>query len=79
MSGERWAAMVAFTGYLISALLIAWGVVSRRAVLVLTSLMLSVIVVTARMAALGNWWAGELLTFLALLAMGGVVIVLTRR
>ena len=79
MSGERWAAMVAFTGYLISALLIAWGVVSRRAVLVLAGLMLSVIVVTARMAVLGNWWAGELLTFLALLAMGGVVIVLTRR
>ena len=55
MSVERWAELVAYAGYLVSALLIAWGVVTRRAVLVLTGLALSVIVVAARMAVLGNW------------------------
>ena len=79
MSVERWAEMVAFAGYLVSALLIAWGVVTRRTVLVLTGLTMSVIVVAARMALLGNWWAGELVTLLALVAVGVAVVVVTRR
>ena len=79
MSGERWSEIVAFAGHVLSALLIAWGVVSRRAVLVLVGLGLSVIVVGARVAPLVDWWLVELLTILVLLAIGALVIVLTRR
>ena len=42
--------------------------------LVRTGLALSVIVVAARRAVLGNWWAGELVTFIA---VGATVVVVT--
>ena len=79
MGIERWVEILAFAGHVVSVLLIAWGVVTRRAVLVLTGLGLSVIVIAVRMAVLGNWWAGEVVTLLTLLAIGALVIVLTRR
>ena len=79
MGIERWVEILAFAGHVVSVLLIAWGVVTRRAVLVLTGLGLSVIVIAVRIAVLGNWWAGEVVTLLTLLAIGALVIVLTRR
>ena len=79
MGGERWAEILAFGGYGVSALLIAWGVVARSAVLVLLGLALSAIVIGVRAGTLVNWWAGEVATLLALLVIGALVVVLTRR
>ena len=79
MGIERWVEILAFAGHVVSVLLIAWGVVTRKLVLVLTGLAQSVIVIAVRTAILGNWWAGELVTLLALVAVGAAVVVVTRR
>ena len=79
MGDQGWAEFAAFVGHLVSALLIAYGVVSRRPVLIFSGLALLVIVIGAWISTRGNWWTGELATLLALLAIGALVIVLTRR
>ena len=63
----------------LSAVLIAWGIASRNRVLALLGLALSALILGVRVGITANWWAGELVTFLALVAIGALVVVLTRR
>ncbi len=79
MADQGWAELAAFAGHLLSALLIAYGVVSRRPVLICSGLALLVIVVGVWVGTRGSWWTGEIAILLALFAIGALVIVLTRR
>ena len=79
MVDQGWAELAAFVGHLVSALLIAYGVVSRRPNLIFSGLALLVIVTGVWIGTQGTWWTGEIATSIALLAIGARVIVLTRR
>ncbi len=79
MGDQGLAPLLALAGNVLSAGLIAWGIVTRSRFLVLLGLALSALILGIRVGTTADWWTGEVVTFLAFLAIGILVFVLSRR